>query len=512
MATGIQEKFSFKQVAMSALSAGFGPAPGANPLITGVNAAVSNAFVQGIGVATGLQKKFDWIGVAAAGVGGAAGHAIGGNPGVARSLGDRIAAAGASAIANAATRSALSGTNFGDNLVAALPDVIAQTLVWGGTELLQQRAARRQVENKPTAEPTAATNGTIGQQAEAAAAEQSTASQSASAPDDIVVTARRRWSSQDERSYLSNNPNATALNRSLRPAEAAASNRFDPFVYRGTGYTPSFDQTFTSFLLDGQQSPFDKLSVLNDRVLNGSSLVDHLTGELIPGDSRFDKALMVIKAGAAGSSELAAIFGAQITELQGIVDASNARGDAAVVELVRQAIPPLDTAFSASAIVRGEGSTGDYVSVGAAALPAIGKIGRVLGGGAAGSVDDVVRLTPQQVKAKIIGTAQQTGNDGAHAFRSYREAILLARNPKVEAVYLNKGYNAGLELAPKTISPNRRPDVLGRYFDGRIDRVEVFSRTDDAFTLQVRNTFLDSQIRARGFTPLQPRIVYPIRK
>ena len=131
---------------------------------------------------------------------------------------------------------------------------------------------------------------------------------------------------------------------------------------------------------------------------------------------------------------------------------------------------------------------------------------------AANSVDDVVRLTPQQVKAKIIGTAQQTGNGGAHAFRSYREAILLARNPEVGAVYLNKGYNAGLELAPKAISPNRRPDVLGRYFDGRVDRVEVFSRTDDALTLRSRNTFLDPQIRAQGFTPLQPRVVYPVRK
>jgi hypothetical protein len=132
-------------------------------------------------------------------------------------------------------------------------------------------------------------------------------------------------------------------------------------------------------------------------------------------------------------------------------------------------------------------------------------------GGAANSVDDVVRLTPQQVKAKIIGTAQQTGNDGAHAFKSYREAILLARNPEVEAVYLNKGYNAGLELAPKTISPNRRPDVLGRYFDGRIDRVEVFSKTDNELTLTLRNTFLDPQIRAQGFTPLPPRVVFPVR-
>lgn len=120
-------------------------------------------------------------------------------------------------------------------------------------------------------------------------------------------------------------------------------------------------------------------------------------------------------------------------------------------------------------------------------------------------------LSRADVRAKIFGNAQQTGNDGAHAFRSYREAILLARNPEVEAVYLNRGYNAGLELAPRTIIPNRRPDVLARYFDGRVDRVEVFSRTDNANLLRSRNTFLDPQIRAIGYTPLQPRVVYPVR-
>jgi hypothetical protein len=38
------------------------------------------------------------------------------------------AASAASAIANAATRSLIEGSDFGDNVLAALPDVIGQTI------------------------------------------------------------------------------------------------------------------------------------------------------------------------------------------------------------------------------------------------------------------------------------------------------------------------------------------------------------------------------------------------
>ena len=148
------------------------------------------------------------------------------------------------------------------------------------------------------------------------------------------------------------------------------------------------------------------------------------------------------------------------------------------------------------------------------AILAVTPFGRIHGGlGATQAAERgvVAPLTRAEVRAKIFGTAQQTGSDGAHAFRSYREAILLARNPEVEAVFLNRGYNRGLDLAPKTISPNRRPDVLGRYFDGRVDRVEVWSRTDDPLVLSSRNSALDRQIIQQGYTPLTPRVVYPVR-
>ena len=133
VATGIQEKFSWKGVALSALSGGVGAGlggVGGNGIAGGVlRGALGSVATQGIAAATGLQKSFDWVGVAAAGIGGgvgaAAGNAIGDRLG---GFGGSLAASGASAIANAATRSAIEGSGFGDNIRAAIPDVIGQAL------------------------------------------------------------------------------------------------------------------------------------------------------------------------------------------------------------------------------------------------------------------------------------------------------------------------------------------------------------------------------------------------
>jgi hypothetical protein len=138
VATGIQDKFSWKQVAMAGLSGGIGAGVGKMlPAAQGIwQAAARGAAVgattgfltQSIAVMTGLQSKFDFAGVAAAAVGGAASGAVGaGLNGMNRHLAGAIASS-ASAIANAATRSLIQGTSFGDNLLAALPDVIGSTL------------------------------------------------------------------------------------------------------------------------------------------------------------------------------------------------------------------------------------------------------------------------------------------------------------------------------------------------------------------------------------------------
>ena len=104
-----------------------------------LRAGVSNAIGQGVGIATGLQKRFDWAGLATAGVVGgvtALANQLPWNkvPGLAR-LPDKLGEAArgglvgaAAAVAGAASRSLLTGTDFGDNINAVLPDVIGATI------------------------------------------------------------------------------------------------------------------------------------------------------------------------------------------------------------------------------------------------------------------------------------------------------------------------------------------------------------------------------------------------
>lgn len=159
LATGIQQKFDFKGLALSVVSAGVtagigqiasnmaSSASGALQKVGGflngsgfganvARGALGSAITQGVGVATGLQSKFDFAGVAAAGIGAGIGSVVGRSLGVESIAVNRTAAnvAGnlfantASGIANAATRSLVNGSDFGDNLMASLPDTIGGTV------------------------------------------------------------------------------------------------------------------------------------------------------------------------------------------------------------------------------------------------------------------------------------------------------------------------------------------------------------------------------------------------
>ena len=138
VATGIQDKFSWTDVGLAAIGGGVGGANGQYGLEgddwmrVGVRAAANSAVTQGISMAVGLQSKFDWAGIAGAAAGAAFSTELvdqGGLNGVRNSrTGLEIATGTSSAIANAATRSLIEGSDFGDNLIAALPDVIAQTV------------------------------------------------------------------------------------------------------------------------------------------------------------------------------------------------------------------------------------------------------------------------------------------------------------------------------------------------------------------------------------------------
>jgi hypothetical protein len=135
IAAGVQEKFDFKAVAMAGVTAGvaagLGSAGGGFAKIglkgssfwtQAAQGAITNAVAQGVGLATGLQSKFDFAGVAAAGLGQASGR-----NGL-RGFAGRALANAADAVASAVTRTVLTGTSFGDNLIAVLPDVIGRTV------------------------------------------------------------------------------------------------------------------------------------------------------------------------------------------------------------------------------------------------------------------------------------------------------------------------------------------------------------------------------------------------
>jgi LysM domain len=189
VATGLQDKFSFKQVAMAAIAGGvsggvsavsgaataaqataaagkavtgFGKLFMAGNALNGLGkaavflakgtlaanvarGALVSAATQGTLVATGLQEKFSWSGVAAAGItAGVTGsiHISGGGSRAAARFG--AAAAGmAGTIAGAGTRSLLEGTDFGDNLIAVLPDAIGATLANVAIDAVAERGRGR---------------------------------------------------------------------------------------------------------------------------------------------------------------------------------------------------------------------------------------------------------------------------------------------------------------------------------------------------------------------------------
>lgn len=139
VATGLQDKFSWKGVAMSAISGAIGAGVGqvgainriSSPFAQGaLRGALGSALSQGVGVATGLQEKFSWANVATAALG----------SGIAAEMShglDRTISAGGfraelakglinvvSGTANAGLRSLVTGTSFGDNIIAALPDIL----------------------------------------------------------------------------------------------------------------------------------------------------------------------------------------------------------------------------------------------------------------------------------------------------------------------------------------------------------------------------------------------------
>ena len=145
IAVGAQEGFSWNAVAIGAISGGvsggLAGSEGATaffdkafgPLAGTARGMAGSVISQGIAVATGVQSKFDWTSVAVAGVTAGVADLVGWGLGSHVTSPEGRMAVDAVAdlvggVAGAATRTALTGTDFGDNLRAVLPDVIATTI------------------------------------------------------------------------------------------------------------------------------------------------------------------------------------------------------------------------------------------------------------------------------------------------------------------------------------------------------------------------------------------------
>ena len=126
--------------------------------IRAAQGAIGSALSQGVGVLTGLQSKFDWAGVAASAAGAFAGGAMDratssfGNSFGAQ-VGSTFLGASADGIASATARSLITGTNFGDNLIAVLPGVIGRTIGAGITAALGKSVSAPESNESSTKAP-----------------------------------------------------------------------------------------------------------------------------------------------------------------------------------------------------------------------------------------------------------------------------------------------------------------------------------------------------------------------
>jgi YD repeat-containing protein len=164
IAIGVQDRFSWKGVALAAVSGGVGGGVSQVAAAAGFSAGGSfatgaalgvgkNVLSQGISMAVGLQQRFDWAGVALAGITGGvdaqAGQWLAGQGSwnglnlAQGGMANNAISGVASAVAGAATQSLLSGSDFGDNLLARLPDVIGNTIGNMIAGQIEQRAVLR---------------------------------------------------------------------------------------------------------------------------------------------------------------------------------------------------------------------------------------------------------------------------------------------------------------------------------------------------------------------------------
>jgi hypothetical protein len=125
IALGVQQDFDFKGLALAAISGGIGGELANTSALGGTSlgqiaarAAITNAATQAIGVATGLQDKFSWRGVAASGIAAGVGQAVSNAIGVPTTQTGAVAKAVIVGLARSVTSAAVRGGKVSFNQIA----------------------------------------------------------------------------------------------------------------------------------------------------------------------------------------------------------------------------------------------------------------------------------------------------------------------------------------------------------------------------------------------------------
>jgi hypothetical protein len=569
IAVGNQDKFNWGELAAAAVAGKIEGKLGwlenakgvvykgtANALHSAARAVGSSAIRQGLNIAFGAQKKFDWTGLAVAGVAGAVAHGV--NDLLPKSAGKVVRAVvtgTAALLAGAATRTLLTHDSFGQSLKAALPDALGSTVgnliggaIVGSTDRRKAYTVKEQTDDGGYGPAKSASGPSYFEQQGALITSPDIPEQTSNSyTEDLQSlignkgrvglagfwtggqpTARTKpgfwnWAKNAVGNFFKDPIGSigrafSSFNFTVsRSGRAAASTESDVFTITGRKLSRNWNGFLHAWSVEPPRERIGETSVgaytpstnpfalvWNDVIVRAQIADDKVTHANRLASMRSVTSSKGENFGLSLRAELErrhAAFSDFFVLPYGLTDGVIGRPlDAIGIRWTDPRQNITGHMFAEPAVAVGSLFVGNPQGVLASSGPRV-----------ATAESGLVPLSRAEVRAKIFGTAQQTGADGAHAFKSYREAILLARNPEIEAVFLNKGYNEGLKLGPKTVSPNRRPDVLGRYLDGRVDRVEVFSKTDDALILHDRNTFLDPQLIKQGYTPLKPRVVYPVR-
>ncbi len=92
----------------------------------------------------------------------------------------------------------------------------------------------------------------------------------------------------------------------------------------------------------------------------------------------------------------------------------------------------------------------------------------------------------------VFGRPQVTSP--GHAQKIFNMATEMAESGSYQSVYMHSKWSKILKGTGAKVSPNRLPDVAGVRLDGKIDIIEIASKTDNLDTLLSRNRAIWEQL------------------